>query len=111
MPSADGMHLRVRDVRPSDAEQVVDIINPIIEPVSIRRSTRLSRSPRNDAISNLFPNAESSRRGTPEDCLVGFQSMEPFADYTRAFHHVGTAKRHAKLRGAYMDKVLIEKLL
>ncbi len=172
MTKVDGMDLRVRNVRPDDAEQVIEIINPIIEagiytafdtPFTVGQERRyIEALPER----GIFLVAEQPQGGR----LVGFQSMEPFADYTRAFDHVGTmgtyvrlslrrrgiaralfaatfeqardkayekiftfvradnpdalstylnqgftvvgtAQRHAKVRGVYIDEVLIEKLL
>ena len=172
MPGAHGMDLRVREARSADAEQIVEIINPIIEagvytafdtPFTVEQERRYIESLPERGIFLVAEQPENGR-------LVGFQCMEPFADYTRAFDHVGTlgsyvhlslrrrgiaralfaatferaraggyekiftfvradnpaalstylnqgftvvgtAKRHAKVRGAYIDEVLIEKLL
>ena len=172
MTKLDGTDLRVRDVRPTDTEQVIEIINPIIEagvhtafdtPFTVEQERRyIEALPER----GIFLVAEEPNDGR----LVGFQSMEPCADYTRAFDHVGTmgtyvrlslrrrgiaralfaatfeqardkayekiftfiradnpdalqtyldqgftvvgtAKLHAKVRGSYIDEVLIEKLL
>ncbi len=166
------MELVVRAVEPRDAEQIVAILNPIIaagahtvfhRPFSVRAEREyIERFPeRGVFLAAVEP--EAAR-------IVGFQSMEPFANYTRAFDHVGvlgtyvaesyrrkgvartlfretfaaarargyekiftfvradnpsalqtyvsqgfsvigTAKKHAKLNGRYIDEVLIEKLL
>ena len=172
MPKANEIDWRVREARPSDAEQIIEIVNPIIEagiytafdqPFTLEQERRYIESLPSRGIFLVAQQPEDGR-------LVGFQSMEPFADYTRAFDHVGmlgsyvdlslrrrgiaralfaatfeqarakgyekiftfvradnpaalatyldqgftvvgTAKRHAKVRRAYIDEVLIEKLL
>lgn len=166
------MDLLVRSVQPDDAEAIVAIFNPIIEAgiytvfdtpftVEAERAYILSLPQR-----AIFLVAE--RRDDRQ--IVGFQSMEPFATYTRAFDHVGvlgtfvelsqrrqgiasclfqatfetaqargyekiftfiradnsaalaaylrqgfrivgTAQQQAKIRGRYIDEMIVEKLL
>jgi L-amino acid N-acyltransferase YncA len=92
------MELSVRDVEPGDAEALVRILNPIIEArVYTAFDTPFTVEPERDYLLN-FP-----RRGIwkvairwPDQRLVGFQIMEPFAMYTTAFDHVGTL-------GTYVD--------
>jgi L-amino acid N-acyltransferase YncA len=165
------MQLSVRAAAPEDAAAVAGILNSVIEegiytvfdtPVTVDEERRYIAS---------FP-----KRGVfllavrPDQQVVGFQSMEPFAAYTHAFDHVGvlgtyvarpfrhqgvasalfaatfeaarakgfekiftfvradnpaalgaylkhgfsvigTAHRQAKIRGAYVDEILIEKFL
>ena len=92
------MDLSIRDVTPADAEAIVEILNPIIEarvytvfdrPFSVdEERDYIARLPRRGiwkvAVRDL------DRR------LVGFQVMEPYGPYTRAFDHVGTL-------GTYVD--------
>ena len=88
----------IRDVEPSDAEALVGILNPIIDArVYTAFDTPFSVEAERDYIVN-FP-----RRGIwkvavrrSDQRLVGFQIMEPFATYTKAFDHVGTL-------GTYVD--------
>jgi L-amino acid N-acyltransferase YncA len=92
------MELSVRDVEPGDAEALVRILNPIIEArVYTAFDTPFTVEAERDYLLN-FP-----RRGIwkvairwPDQRLVGFQIMEPFAMYTTAFDHVGTL-------GTYVD--------
>jgi L-amino acid N-acyltransferase YncA len=92
------MELIVRDVDPADAEAIVRILNPIIEArVFTAFDTPFSVDAERDYILN-FP-----RRGIwkvavrqSDQTLAGFQIMEPFATYTKAFDHVGTL-------GTYVD--------
>lgn len=85
------MDFLIRTVQPDDAEAIVSIFNPIIEAgtytvfdtpftVEAERTYILSLPPR-----AIFHVAERCQ----DRCIVGFQSMEPFATYTRAFDHVG----------------------
>jgi L-amino acid N-acyltransferase YncA len=164
--------LVVRDVMPADAEAVVGILNPIIEArVYTALDAPFSVDAERDFITG-FPSRgvwkvavrQSNQR------IVGFQILEPFGPYTKAFDHVGTlgtfvdlhqrhqgiaralfaatfaaarengyekiftfvradnpialaayqthgfetigtARRHAKIDGRYIDEILIEKWL
>jgi L-amino acid N-acyltransferase YncA len=82
----------IRDAVPSDAAALVRILNPIIEaraftafdtPFSVEaeREYVLAFPPR--GVWKVATQAEDDR-------VVGFQILEPFATYTRAFDHVGT---------------------
>lgn len=83
--------MEVREARPDDAAEIVRILNPIIEagtftaldtPFSVDEERRfIERFPAR----GIFHVAED-RAGAR---LVGFQDVSPFADYTRAFDHVG----------------------
>ena len=85
------MDLLVREVRPGDARAIVAIFNPIIEAgIYTAFDTPFTTEAEREYILN-FP-----KRGVflvaerhQDKKLVGFQSMEPFATYTRAFDHVG----------------------
>jgi L-amino acid N-acyltransferase YncA len=85
------MILRVRDARPDDAAAITRILNPIIEagaytvldtPFSVDEERRFIES---FPARGIFHVAEDG----DERALVGFQDVSPFADYTRAFDHVG----------------------
>ncbi|MCI0661725.1 MAG: GNAT family N-acetyltransferase [Acidobacteria bacterium] len=92
------MDLLIREARPEDAEAIVGIFNPIIEAgVYTVFDTPFTIEAERNYILN-FP-----QRGVfhvavnlPDQKIVGFQSMEPFATYTHAFDHVGTL-------GTYVD--------
>ncbi|MGH9324247.1 MAG: GNAT family N-acetyltransferase [Vicinamibacteria bacterium] len=85
------MNLEVREALPNDAAEIVRILNPIIEagtftvldtPFTIEDERAFITS---FPARGIFHVAEDR----PERGLVGFQSLEPFADYTHAFDHVG----------------------
>jgi len=85
------MDVRVRDVQESDAEGIVVILNPIIEageytvldaPLTVEYERGyIANFPQR----GVFCVAEDVEDGR----IVGFQSLEPYATYTRAFDHVG----------------------
>jgi len=92
------MDLSIRDVTPADAEAIVAILNPIIEARVYTVFDRpFSVDEERDYITRFPPRGiwkvavrDGDRR------LVGFQVMEPYGPYTRAFDHVGTL-------GTYVD--------
>ena len=96
---SDGeMQLEIREARQDDAEAIVGILNPIIAAgVYTVFDTPFTSAAEREYIQS-FP-----ARGIflvavkqPENEVVGFQSMEPFANYTHAFDHVGVL-------GTYVD--------
>ena len=166
------MKLLVREAQPDDAGAIVGILNPIIEAgVYTVFDTPFTVDAEQEYILN-FP-----QRGVfnvavscPDQKIVGFQTIEPFATFTRAFDHVGTiatfvdlsyrrqgigkclfeatfetarskgyekiftyvradnavglasylqrgfhivgtARRHAKIKGTYVDEIIIERFL
>ena len=169
---AKEMELLIREAQPDDAEEVVAIFNSIIEAgIYTVFDTPFTVEDETQYIENL-PNGGFFLVAvrTSDQRIVGFQSLEPFASYTRAFDHVGvlgtyvspdhrrpgiarslfqasfkmarqkgyekiftfvradnpaalatyqnqgfsvvgTARKHAKLAGSYIDEVLIEKFL
>ena len=81
----------VREARPDDAAGVVAVLNPIVtagEPVAFDAPLTAEAERRYLA---AFPERGvfylAVRRA--DGVVVGFQSTEPFADYTHAFDHVG----------------------
>lgn len=92
------MQLDIREARPDDAEGVVRILNPIVAAgVYTVFDTPFTVDAEREYIRNL------PARGIflvaiaqPDNAVVGFQSMEPFAGYTHAFDHVGVL-------GTYVD--------
>ena len=88
----------VRPVHPDDAEGVAGILNPIIEARSFTAlDTPFSIEAERDFIHHfptrgIFHVAVAGTHGP----IVGFQNVEPFADYTHAFDHVGVI-------GTYVD--------
>lgn len=92
------MNLMVRPAQPEDAAAIVAIFNPIIEsgkytvfdsPFTIGAEREyISSFPARGVFHVALRQTDSK--------IVGFQSMEPFATYTRAFDHVGVI-------GTYVD--------
>lgn len=92
------MNLLIREVRPEDAEAIVGIFNPIIEAgVYTVFDTVLTVEAEREYIRG-FPERGVFHVAVRQDDqkIIGFQSMEPFATYTRAFDHVGVI-------GTYVD--------
>ena len=90
--------LLIHSVEPDDAEAVVNIFNPIIEsglytvfvtPFTVEQEREyILRFPARGVFHVAVRQSEQR--------IVGFQSLEPFATYTRAFDHVGVI-------GTYVD--------
>lgn len=85
------MNLEVRSVQLEDAQAIIDIFNPIIEaglytvfdtPFTVEAEQAYIENMKPRSIFHVAVHQESQQ-------IVGFQSMDPFADYTRAFDHVG----------------------
>ena len=90
--------IQVRDVCVDDAEDIASILNPIIgariytaldTPVTVEQEREFIRRFPERGIFHVAVEASSGR-------VVGFQDVEPFAAYTRAFDHVGVI-------GTYVD--------
>ena len=92
------MHLDIRSVRPDDAQAIVDILNPIIAAGAYTAfDTPFTAQDERDYILNLSTRSVFHVAvGEAGNRIVGFQSMDPFATYTRAFDHVGVL-------GTYVD--------
>jgi L-amino acid N-acyltransferase YncA len=98
--SIDGQvtDLLVRDVAPVDAGAIVAILNPIIEArVHTAFDAPFTSEAERDYIIGFPPRGvwKVALRRT-DGRVVGFQVLEPFGPYTRAFDHVGTL-------GTYVD--------
>ena len=96
----DAQQLLIRDVRPSDAEGIVGVFNPIIE----ARKYTVFDSPFTVEAERAYI-ANFPHRGVwkvavraADEHLLGFQVVEPFATYTTAFDHVGTLGTYVDLR-------------
>jgi L-amino acid N-acyltransferase YncA len=85
------MDVRVRGVRLDDAEAIVRVLNPIIEAGTYTiLDTPITAEAERRYISELPARAIFHVAETPGgDRIVGLQTMEPFAGYTRACDHVG----------------------
>jgi L-amino acid N-acyltransferase YncA len=81
----------IREVCPGDAEDIVCILNPVIDsgaytvldsPVDVDFEREFIKSfPKR----GLFYVAQDNHSRK----IIGFQNVEPFATYTKAFYHVG----------------------
>jgi len=90
------MQVEVRTVVAEDAEGIVKILNPIIEAgVYTAFDTPLTADEERRYITTM-PARGIFHVAIAANRLVGFQSMEPFASYTRAHDHVGVI-------GTYVD--------
>jgi L-amino acid N-acyltransferase YncA len=92
------MDLLLRDVEPADAADIVGILNPII---AARVYTAFDAPFTSDTERDYI--AKFPARGVWKVAMlrsaarvVGFQVLEPFGPYTRAFDHVGSL-------GTYVD--------
>ena len=90
--------LTLRDAVPDDAAGIVSIFNPIIESRTFTLfDTPFSVEAERAYIASLTERDIFHVAVRPSDnWIVGFQSMSPFATYTRAFDHVGVI-------GTYVD--------
>lgn len=87
--------VRIREMVPDDAEQIVAVLNPIIETgTSTALDTTYSIEAEREFLS-AFP-ARGVFHVAVRDRIVGLQSLEPFGPYTHAFDHVG-------IMGTYVD--------
>jgi len=92
------MAFLIRDVVTSDAKAAVGILNPIIEArVYTAFDLPFSVEAERDYI-DRFPSRGVWKVAVrkADEQVVGFQVLEPFGPYTRAFDHVGTL-------GTYVD--------
>lgn len=166
------MSLVLRQVKIKDAEGITRILNPIIvEGLYTVLDTPFTVEEEKDFISQFPERGVFTVALTESNSkVIGFQNIEPFSKYTKAFDHVGiigtfvcsstrgqgvskslfastfkvakqkgyeklfayvrgdneralaaytrqgfevvgTAKKHAKVRGQYVDEVMIEKFL
>lgn len=88
----------VRDVEPADAAGLVRVLNPIIEArLYTALDTPVTVETERDYVID-FPERGIWKVAVrePDRTIVGFQVMEPYANYTRAFDHVATL-------GTYVD--------
>ena len=92
------MELLIRDAMPNDAAGIVSVFNPIIEAHGYTLfDTPFTVEAERSYIAGLSERDIFHVAVRPSDnCVVGFQSMAPFAAYTHAFDHVGVI-------GTYVD--------
>lgn len=163
--------MKIRDVQVADAKGITEVLNPIIEEGLYTILDRTFSCEEEAEFIEQFPkNGVFTVAESDSSMIAGFQNVEPFASYTKAFDHVGiigtfvdarfrrqgvakqlfqltferakekgyeklfayvradneralatyinqgfevvgTAKKHAKIKGQYIDEVLIEKFL
>ena len=92
------MRLEIREAQPDDAAAVVRILNPIIEAGAYTVfDTPFTADAEREYLLKFPSRGVFLLAVRPHDRqVVGFQSMEPFAEYTHAFDHVGVL-------GTYVD--------
>ncbi len=92
------MDLSIRTAKPDDAEAILEVLNPIIETLRFTAlDTPFTAETERNYLANFPKNGifhVAIRK--PDQRLVGFQCLDPFANYTRAFDHVG-------VMGTYVD--------
>lgn len=106
------MNLLIREAQPNDAAAIVGILNPIIEAnVYTAFDTPLTVQFEREYILN-FPQRGVFHIAVScfDQKIVGFQSMEPFANFTHAFDHVGIIGTYVDLsyRRQGISKILFE---
>lgn len=106
------MKINIRKATPEDAEGVCAILNPIIRE---GKQTVLDREYTPEEEAQFITNF--SKRGIflvaeTDGKILGFQTMEPYAGYTKAFDHVGIAGTYVLegCRGLGIGKQLFAKL-
>src|SRR5437764_12523836 len=91
------MEMLIRDATPDDAAGIVSVFNPIIEARSFTLfDTPFTLEAERSYIASLSDRDVFHVALRPGNVIVGFQSMAPFATYSRAFDHVGVI-------GTYVD--------
>jgi L-amino acid N-acyltransferase YncA len=84
------MDLDIRTVQQEDSEGIVRILNPIIESGKYTVLDKTFTAEEERAFIAAFPERGVFlvAEGRQDGRIVGLQSLEPFATYTRAFDHV-----------------------
>lgn len=92
------MHLEIREATPDDADAIVRVLNPIIEAgtYTVFDTPFTAEAEREYLLKFPARGVFLVALRRDDGRVVGFQSMEPFAHYTRAFDHVGVL-------GTYVD--------
>jgi len=82
------VNLVIREARVDDAAAILGVLNPIIAAEAVAFDAPLTEA---DECSYIvgFPARGVFHVALRDGELVGFQSLEPFATYTRLFDHVG----------------------
>ena len=93
------MDLLIRAARPDDAEGIAGVLNPIIEAgLYTAFDTPFTVEEEREFISHFPPRGVFHVAERRQDrSVVGFQNLSLFADYTRAFDHVGVLATYVDL--------------
>ncbi|MEZ8509964.1 N-acetyltransferase family protein [Vibrio splendidus] len=92
------MSLTIREVAVEDAQGIIDVLNPIIIEARYTILDQTFTVDEEKAFIESFPERGvfSVALNETTNQLLGFQNVEPFATYTKAFDHVG-------IIGTYVD--------
>ncbi|CDT64067.1 MULTISPECIES: GNAT family N-acetyltransferase [Vibrio] len=92
------MSLTIREVAVQDAQGIIDVLNPIIIEARYTILDQTFTVDEEKAFIESFPECGVFSVAVNETTsqLLGFQNVEPFASYTKAFDHVG-------IIGTYVD--------
>ncbi|CDT88513.1 putative Acyl-CoA N-acyltransferase [Vibrio coralliirubri] len=92
------MSLTIRAVAVEDAQGIIDVLNPIIIEARYTILDQTFTVDEEKAFIESFPERGVFSVAVNETTnqLLGFQNVEPFASYTKAFDHVG-------IIGTYVD--------
>ncbi|MDP2589251.1 GNAT family N-acetyltransferase [Vibrio splendidus] len=92
------MSLTIREVAVEDAQGIIDVLNPIIIEARYTILDQTFTVDEEKAFIESFPERGVFSVAVNETTsqLLGFQNVEPFATYTKAFDHVG-------IIGTYVD--------
>lgn len=85
------MNLIVRKVKMEDALGIINVLNPIITDGRFSILDTIFSEEEEEQFIENFPERGvfNVALNTEDSRVVGFQNVEPFASYTRAFDHVG----------------------
>ncbi|WP_060981960.1 GNAT family N-acetyltransferase [Vibrio splendidus] len=92
------MSLTIREVAVEDAQGIIDVLNPIIIEARYTILDQTFTVDEEKGFIESFPERGVFSVAVNETTsqLLGFQNVEPFATYTKAFDHVG-------IIGTYVD--------
>ena len=92
------MSLTIREVAVEDAQGIIDVLNPIIIEARYTILDQIFTVDEEKGFIESFPKRGVFSVAVNETTnqLLGFQNVEPFATYTKAFDHVG-------IIGTYVD--------
>ncbi|ULN65620.1 GNAT family N-acetyltransferase [Vibrio gigantis] len=106
------MSLKIRAVAIDDAQGIIEVLNPIIIEARYTILDQTFTVNEEKAFIESFPERGvfSVAVNQTSHQLLGFQNVEPFASYTKAFDHVGIIGTYvdANSRGQGVAKQLFE---